>query len=99
MLAESAQANGACSDLDTSSTDPFFGAVYNTLNEKLPQYDDLGPRLLRSAVIGFSASAVSDTCSNSIRVIKTTKQTHSESVTYPQVLKASVLWLLTHPRR
>lgn len=65
---------------------PWF-AVYNTLNEKLPQYDDLGPRLLRSAVIGFSASAVSDTCSNSIRVIKTTKQTHSESVTYPQVLK------------
>ncbi|KAK9786993.1 hypothetical protein WJX73_004001 [Symbiochloris irregularis] len=65
---------------------PWF-AVYNTLNEKLPQYDDLPKRLLRSAIIGFSASAVSDTCSNSIRVIKTTKQTHSEAVTYPQVLK------------
>ena len=42
---------------------------------------------MRSAIIGFSASAISDTCSNSIRVIKTTKQTHSEAVTYPQVLK------------
>ena len=64
---------------------------YNTLNEKLPQYDDLPKRLLRSAIIGFSASAVSDTCSNSIRVIKTTKQTHSEAVTYPQVLKVRLL--------
>ena len=41
----------------------------------LAQYDDLPKRLLRSAVIGFAASATSDTCSNSIRVIKTTKQT------------------------
>ena len=63
---------------------------YNTLNEKLPQYDELHKRLMRSAVIGFSASAISDTCSNSIRVIKTTKQTHSEAVTYPQVLKVSI---------
>lgn len=66
-------------------------AQYNTLNEKLPQYDDLPKRLLRSAVIGFSASAISDTCSNSIRVIKTTKQTHTEAVTYPQVLKVPCL--------
>lgn len=50
--------------------------VYNELNEILPQYDELPKRLLRSAVIGFAASATSDTCSNSIRVIKTTKQTH-----------------------
>jgi hypothetical protein len=31
--------------------------------------------LIRSALIGFSASCVSDTSSNSLRVIKTTKQT------------------------
>ena len=54
---------------------PWF-FVYNYLNETLPQYDELPKRLLRSAVIGFAASATSDTCSNSIRVIKTTKQTH-----------------------
>lgn len=31
--------------------------------------------LVRSAVLGFSASCVSDVCSNSLRVVKTTKQT------------------------
>jgi hypothetical protein len=65
---------------------PWF-FVYNYLNENLPQYDELPKRLLRSAVIGFAASATSDTCSNSIRVIKTTKQTHKETVTYPQALR------------
>lgn len=65
---------------------PWF-FVYNELNEILPQYDELPKRLLRSAVIGFAASATSDTCSNSIRVIKTTKQTHKESITYPQALQ------------
>jgi hypothetical protein len=33
--------------------------VYNSLNESLPQYTDLPKRLLRSAVIGFCASAIS----------------------------------------
>jgi hypothetical protein len=32
-------------------------------------------KLVRSAILGFSASCVSDVCSNSLRVIKTTKQT------------------------
>eukprot|EP00557_Chaetoceros_sp_GSL56_P006806 CAMPEP_0176494486 /NCGR_PEP_ID=MMETSP0200_2-20121128/10129_1 /TAXON_ID=947934 /ORGANISM="Chaetoceros sp., Strain GSL56" /LENGTH=437 /DNA_ID=CAMNT_0017892261 /DNA_START=14 /DNA_END=1325 /DNA_ORIENTATION=+ len=32
-------------------------------------------KLVRSAVLGFSASCVSDVCSNSLRVVKTTKQT------------------------
>jgi len=44
--------------------------VYNELNENLPKYDDLTRKLCRSAFIGFSASAISDTVSNSIRVIK-----------------------------
>lgn len=37
--------------------DRFF--VYNELNAALPQYDELPKRLLRSALIGFCASAVS----------------------------------------
>ena len=61
---------------------------YNFLNEYLPQYDDLPKRLLRSAFIGFSASAISDTCSNSIRVVKTSKQTATTPITYPEVVKA-----------
>ena len=71
---------------------------YNFLNEYLPQYDDLPKRLLRSAVIGFSASAISDTCSNSIRVVKTSKQTATTPITYPEVVKARHLlgdWLCT----
>ncbi|KAL3144290.1 hypothetical protein ABBQ32_004054 [Trebouxia sp. C0010 RCD-2024] len=65
---------------------PWF-FTYNFLNEHLPQYDDLPRRLMRSAVIGFSASAISDTCSNSVRVVKTTKQTSTTPVTYPEVVR------------
>lgn len=68
---------------------PWF-ATYNYLNEYLPKYDDLPKKLLRSAVIGFCASFVSDTCSNSIRVIKTTKQTATTPMTYPQVVRMVV---------
>lgn len=64
---------------------PWF-ATYNYMDATLPQYDDLARRLCRSAVIGFTASAISDTCSNSIRVIKTTKQTHAEPISYPKAL-------------
>jgi len=65
---------------------PWF-ATYNYLNYYLPQYDELHKRLMRSAVIGFCSSFVSDTCSNSIRVIKTTRQTATEPMTYPQVVR------------
>lgn len=68
---------------------PWF-ATYNYLNSVLPQYDDLPKKLMRSAVIGFSASAISDTVSNSIRVVKTTKQTSTTPMTYPQVVKMVV---------
>mmetsp|Transcript_5404 Transcript_5404/g.11469 ORF Transcript_5404/g.11469 Transcript_5404/m.11469 type:complete len:92 (+) Transcript_5404:177-452(+) len=41
----------------------------------------------RRAIMGFCASAVSDTCSNSIRVLKVYKQSHPEQLTYPQVFR------------
>ena len=56
---------------------PWF-LTYNFLNDQLPTVsvsDDLLLSLGRSAILGFSASCVSDICSNSLRVIKTTKQT------------------------
>ncbi|KAK2080833.1 hypothetical protein QBZ16_000687 [Prototheca wickerhamii] len=68
---------------------PWF-ATYNYLNEALPQYTELPKKLLRSAVIGFCASAISDTVSNSIRVVKTTKQTSKVPMTYPEVVKMVV---------
>ncbi len=68
---------------------------YNTLNDVLPKYDELHKRLLRSALMGWCSSFVSDICSNSIRVIKTSKQTSTVPITYTQIVKVrrpSVHW-------
>lgn len=69
---------------------PWF-ATYNYLNLKIPECkDSMSKQLLRSAFIGFCASLVSDCCANSLRVIKTTRQTSKESLTYPQVVRMIV---------
>jgi hypothetical protein len=80
---------------------PWF-LTYNWLNDVLPQVtasEDLLMSLVRSAAMGFGASCVSDVCSNSLRVIKTTKQTarlsrkgepegtESKEMSYPEVVK------------
>eukprot|EP00984_Skeletonema_dohrnii_P012262 scaffold4959_cov78-Skeletonema_dohrnii-CCMP3373.AAC.2 len=52
--------------------------TYNFLNDYLPvisKQEDLLLFLVRSAALGLVSSSVSDTVSNSLRVIKTTKQT------------------------
>ena len=60
---------------------PWF-ATYNFLDEKLePQKEPL-KKLTRNATIGFFSSLVSDTCSNSIRVLKTQKQTYEKPISY-----------------
>ena len=77
---------------------PWF-LTYNFLNEKLPEIsssDDLFLSLVRAAVLGLGASCVSDICSNSLRVIKTTKQTamlgakdsegESKELSYPEIV-------------
>jgi hypothetical protein len=65
---------------------PWF-LTYNTLNAYLPEVEDPLQKLCRSAVMGFCSSAVSDTCSNSIRVVKVYKQANENPVTYPEALK------------
>lgn len=65
---------------------PWF-STYNFLNAKIPQYTDGVKKFARQAVIGFCASVISDSISNSLRVIKTTKQTYQTAVTYPQVVR------------
>jgi len=65
---------------------PWF-LTYNFLNQYLPKYDDMLPSLLRNAVMGFTSSVVSDVSSNSLRVIKTTKQTYGEPITYPNAVR------------
>ena len=68
---------------------PWF-FTYNYLQEKIPQRETVLGELSKNAFIGFSASAVSDTCSNSIRVLKTYRQTHAEKVSYPVAVKQIV---------
>jgi len=65
---------------------PWF-ATYNFLNSWMTKYDDKPKKLLRQAYIGFVSSVISDTMSNSLRVIKTTKQTSKMIMTYPETLK------------
>lgn len=65
---------------------PWF-ATYNFLGSKIPKQDTQLGELGRRALMGFCASAVSDTCSNSIRVVKVYKQSHPENLSYPQVVK------------
>lgn len=69
---------------------PWF-FTYNYLNEKLPEYSgDRLKRFGRNALIGFSASCVSDVSSNSIRVIKTTRQSQKEIQSYLQIVRGIV---------
>jgi hypothetical protein len=69
---------------------PWF-FTYNYLNQKLPNYDDqILLKFIRNGAIGFSSSVVSDTCSNSLRVIKTTKQTHNNNISYTQAVNIIV---------
>jgi hypothetical protein len=71
---------------------PWF-VVYNNLNAALPHYDrrtELPAYLLRAAGIGFCASAVSDTVSNSIRVLKTNKQASAVAISYRQAAEAVI---------
>lgn len=68
---------------------PWF-TTYNTLEEKIPKVDkkDSLPKYLgRSAAIGFCATVVSDTISNSVRVIKTTTQTSTVPIGYTQAVQ------------
>ncbi len=65
---------------------PWF-FTHNLLNKHLPQADGLGQKLMRNALMGFCSSVVSDCTSNSIRVVKTTKQTSTSAVSYPEAVK------------
>ncbi|KAI0700848.1 mitochondrial carrier [Cerioporus squamosus] len=60
---------------------PWFG-TYNGLNEALPQPNTLIEKVLRQAFIGFCASVVSDSVSNSLRVVKTYRQVHETRIGY-----------------
>merc|ERR1719410_2044772 len=62
------------------------------MDENLPQANpnSLLQKLSRRALMGFCASVVSDTCSNSIRVVKTFKQTSTVPISYPDAARAVI---------
>jgi hypothetical protein len=62
----------------------------NQLREILPQFEFQNGKYVRNAVIGFASAAVSDTCSNSLRVLKTTRQTSLEPVGYLESAKSII---------
>jgi hypothetical protein len=68
---------------------PWF-FTYNYLQEKIPKRTEMWEKLGRNAFIGFTSSVVSDTVSNSLRVIKTTKQTSAEAISYLQAFRMVV---------
>lgn len=57
---------------------------YNWLSESLPPPETVTTKLLRQAFIGFAASVVSDTISNSLRVLKTYRQVNQAKIGYRQ---------------
>ena len=85
VLFQGALANAAASFVGNY---PWY-LTFNTLDASLPlpPSDDLALKLCRSAALGISAACVSDTLSNSIRVLKTTRQTSSETISYPEALR------------
>lgn len=64
--------------------------MYNYLQEILPKPPSRGWDVLRQAFIGFCASVVSDTISNSLRVVKTYRQVHEREVGYVSAAKEIV---------
>merc|ERR1712039_1073425 len=59
----------------------------NQLRESMPQFNFFAGKYVRNALIGFASAAVSDTVSNSLRVLKTTVQTSLVPVGYIESAK------------
>merc|ERR1712194_795695 len=59
----------------------------NQLREVLPPFEFTYGKYVRNAFIGFASAAVSDTCSNSLRVLKTNRQTAVDPVSYAESAK------------
>ena len=76
--------------------------VYNQADKSLPTHADLAPTLARNAALGFGASAVSDTVTNSVRVVKVFRQSAPTPVSYAEaaaaVVKADGVRGLVRPR-
>ncbi|KAM0254883.1 hypothetical protein ACHAQJ_006320 [Trichoderma viride] len=70
---------------------PWF-ATYNFLTETIPEppKSELFLFLLRLAAIGFISSVISDSVSNSLRVVKTYRQVNDVKVSYGEAVRLVV---------
>ena len=67
----------------------WFG-TYNQLDKVLPPPTTFGQQILRQAFIGFVASIISDTVSNSLRVVKTYRQVNETRIGYIDAARAVI---------
>jgi len=67
----------------------WFG-TYNYLEANLPEAHTLAEKLIRRAFIGFVASIISDSISNSLRVVKTYRQVNETRIGYADAARAVV---------
>jgi len=65
---------------------PWF-MTYNFLQGRVPQASSGVTKQIRSASLGFCSALVSDIVSNSVRVVKTAKQTGHHSASYSDVIR------------
>ena len=63
-------------------------SMYNYLNIYLPRKINQD---LRNGIIGFSATVCADLVINPLRVIKTYKQSHSDNLTYTEIVKNNII--------
>ncbi|KAF8804146.1 mitochondrial carrier [Phlegmacium glaucopus] len=68
---------------------PWFG-TYNFLEDNLPVTRIVLLNLMRSAFIGYVASLISDSVSNSLRVVKTYRQVHETRIGYVEAAQAVI---------
>jgi hypothetical protein len=71
-------------------TSPQWFGTYNYLDATLPIPHTVIQILLRGAFIGFVASVISDTVSNSLRVVKTYRQVNEIRIGYWAAAKAVI---------
>ena len=64
--------------------------TYNYLQERIPKQDSGIKKLARNGLIGFCSSVVSDTCSNSIRVVKVYKQVRARTYMHEKTDRSSL---------
>jgi hypothetical protein len=80
---------GMAEVFSTSITHYSWFVIHNYLENWLPKYsykNELSNAIIRSALIGFLSTLVSDCLVNSLRVVKTFKQAAQEKLSYGQVL-------------